>query len=80
VNPSTVVEKGREHFWRSLSLLSKFCPFALLLSGHHFIRYAKKVVAYLDCELAKLRIGESADEPRRKVAVAPQVAEPEPQT
>ena len=30
--------------------------FAILLSGHHFIRYARNVVVQLDSELDKLRI------------------------
>ena len=33
--------------------------FAMLLSGHHFIRYTKKVVAGIDRELAKLEVDQN---------------------
>jgi len=33
--------------------------FAMLLSGHHFIRYTKKVVAAIDRELAKLEVDQN---------------------
>ena len=55
----------RGAYWKFLFRLVTHWPrdprkfgmgFAMLLSGHHFIRYAKNVVAQVDTELRKCRI------------------------
>jgi radical SAM superfamily enzyme YgiQ (UPF0313 family) len=61
----------RKAYWKFLlRLISRWSisppkfslGFAMLLSGHHFIRYARKVVVQLDSELAKLRTEAGGEE------------------
>ncbi|MBZ5537453.1 MAG: B12-binding domain-containing radical SAM protein [Acidobacteriia bacterium] len=62
-----ILSSYRRAYWKFLMQLvvrwllnqPKFSlGFAMLLSGHHFIRYAKNLVAQLDVELGKLRTEE----------------------
>ncbi len=69
----------RKSYWKFLwRLLSRWpfngakfsLGFAMLLSGHHFIRYANTVVDDLDCELERIRTEELAADLRRETAAA----------
>ena len=60
-----VLSSYRRAYWKFLFRLvtrwsrdpRKFgMGFAMLLSGHHFIRYAKNVVVQVDAELSKCRL------------------------
>ena len=66
-----ILSSYRRAYWKFLSRLlvrwlfnpPKFSlGFAILLSGHHFIRYAKNLVVQLDSELNKLRIEKATTE------------------
>jgi radical SAM superfamily enzyme YgiQ (UPF0313 family) len=72
-----ILSSYRRPYWKFLLRLFRhwsFNPakfslgFAMLLSGHHFIRYAKTVVDNLDCELDKIRTGELSEDLARETA------------
>lgn len=63
-----ILSSYRKAYWKFLLRLLVRWPlnppkfslgFAMLLSGHHFIRYAKNLVVQLDAELGKLRTEEA---------------------
>ncbi len=72
-----ILSSYRKAYWKFLLRLigrwsfnqAKFSMgFAMLLSGHHFIRYAKTVVANLDCELDKIQSGDLTTDLSRETA------------
>jgi len=72
-----ILSSYRKPYWKFLLRLLARCSlnpakfsmgFAMLLSGHHFIRYARSVVANLDCELNKFRTEKVTTEFRNETA------------
>ena len=72
-----ILSSYRKSYWKFLSRLlarwslnpPKFSlGFAMLLSGHHFIRYARSVVAQLESELDKFRTEKETTEFRNETA------------
>ena len=71
-----ILSSYRREYWKFLLQIVRRWPLSsaklsmgitILLSGHHFIKYAQDVAAGLEAELAKLRIEEAtAAEPGRK--------------
>ena len=71
-----ILSSYRKAYWKflvrlvarwSLNPAKLSLGFAILLSGHHFIPYARTLVAQLEAELGKLRAEEAtATEPGRK--------------
>ena len=72
-----ILSSYRKAYWKFLSRLlarwslnpPKFSlGFAMLLSGHHFIPYARSVVAQLESELDKFRTKKETTEFRNETA------------